>query len=294
MSPVRCHHAPQPRLWSLCDDLYFETSHSFAFARCHARKNDFGNITWLLSVLLLPLVEQVEPNAECSLLLTGNGSLQQLTCDCPGSIITWFTHDVYDPTTTTAGRLVDAFLCSHPLLPMHVAVALLVHPLPPACLSWSSNYQRRSSRIRILEEERRDTMYQSKSYSMMPYIHHVSSMQNEWWPFYYPPYNRKDLSHAPFFLFVSGYASPSCLVGFGRSQLIFSSRLVATHLVDYHVQGAIKLVGAWRREVCPCERKQLLRTLWSQGATLCPSQIGPWHAHSHAHCGKECSLLFDK
>jgi hypothetical protein len=32
----------------------------------------------LLNVLLLPLVEQVEPNAESSLLLTGNGSLQQL------------------------------------------------------------------------------------------------------------------------------------------------------------------------------------------------------------------------
>jgi hypothetical protein len=87
-----------------------------------AMRENFGNITWLLSVLLLPLVQQVEPQVHYC--------LQQMEVSsnlCLPWIITWFTHDIYDPTT--AGRLVDAFLCGHPLLPMYVAVALLVHPL---------------------------------------------------------------------------------------------------------------------------------------------------------------------
>jgi hypothetical protein len=69
---------------------------SFAFARCHAWKYDFGNITWLLNVLLLPLVEQVEPNAKSSLLLTYRKWKSPATCDCPGSIMAWFSHDNND------------------------------------------------------------------------------------------------------------------------------------------------------------------------------------------------------
>mmetsp|Transcript_23720 Transcript_23720/g.27000 ORF Transcript_23720/g.27000 Transcript_23720/m.27000 type:complete len:843 (+) Transcript_23720:113-2641(+) len=41
-------------------------------------------------------------------------------------IITWFSHDIRD--TALAKRLFDAFLVSHPLLPLYVAVAMVCHP----------------------------------------------------------------------------------------------------------------------------------------------------------------------
>jgi len=41
-------------------------------------------------------------------------------------IITWFSHDIRD--TALAKRLFDAFLVSHPLLPLYVAIAMVCHP----------------------------------------------------------------------------------------------------------------------------------------------------------------------
>ena len=41
-------------------------------------------------------------------------------------IITWFSHDIRD--TELAKRLFDAFLVSHPLLPLYMAVAMVCHP----------------------------------------------------------------------------------------------------------------------------------------------------------------------
>jgi hypothetical protein len=88
-----------------------------------ALRENFGNITWLLSVLLLPLVESIEPNVHYMLQITE----VELANVCLPWIITWFTHDIYNPQT--AGRLVDAFVAGHPLLPLYVSVALLTHPI---------------------------------------------------------------------------------------------------------------------------------------------------------------------
>jgi hypothetical protein len=88
-----------------------------------ALRENFGNITWLLSVLLLPLVESIEPNVHYMLQITE----VELSNVCLPWIITWFTHDIYNPQT--AGRLVDAFVAGHPLLPLYVSVALLTHPI---------------------------------------------------------------------------------------------------------------------------------------------------------------------
>ena len=88
-----------------------------------AMRENFGNVTWLLSVLLLPLVEKVDPMVHYVLRL----SQVELSNVCLPWIITWFTHDIYNPMAS--GRLVDAFLSGHPLLPMYFAVALLTHPL---------------------------------------------------------------------------------------------------------------------------------------------------------------------
>lgn len=41
-------------------------------------------------------------------------------------VISWFSHDIHD--TTLVKRLFDAFIVSHPLLPLYMAVAMVCHP----------------------------------------------------------------------------------------------------------------------------------------------------------------------
>lgn len=88
-----------------------------------AMRENFGNITWLLSVILLPLVQMVEANVYYAI----EASQVDLANICLPWVITWFAHDLHDPNT--AGRLVDAFLSGHPLMPIYFAVALLTHPI---------------------------------------------------------------------------------------------------------------------------------------------------------------------
>lgn len=89
-----------------------------------ALKENFSSLTWMLNHLLLPLVEQVDPNVHYQLCLANVVELANLTLPW---VITWFTHDIFDPTT--AGSLVDAFMASHPAFPVYFSVALLTHPL---------------------------------------------------------------------------------------------------------------------------------------------------------------------
>lgn len=87
-----------------------------------ALRENFGNLTWILNHLFLPLVEQVDRHVHYQLL-----SLQvEMSNLILPWMITWLTHDIFH--AETAGRLVDAFMVSHPMLPLYVSVALLVHP----------------------------------------------------------------------------------------------------------------------------------------------------------------------
>lgn len=86
-----------------------------------AMRENFSNVTWLLNLLVLPLVEQIDKHVHFALQEVDLASL------CLPWVITWFTHDVYHPET--AARLADAFMAGHPLLPLYFAVALLTHPV---------------------------------------------------------------------------------------------------------------------------------------------------------------------
>ena len=86
-----------------------------------AMRENFGDVIWLLNLFLMPLVERVDPHVHYAL-----QELQTANFVLPW-IITWFTHDIYNPVI--AGRLADAFLAGHPLLPMYFAIALLTHPV---------------------------------------------------------------------------------------------------------------------------------------------------------------------
>mmetsp|Transcript_53743 Transcript_53743/g.61124 ORF Transcript_53743/g.61124 Transcript_53743/m.61124 type:complete len:514 (+) Transcript_53743:116-1657(+) len=88
-----------------------------------AMRENFVNINWFLSVFLPPLVEKVDPYVHYSLQV----AQVDLATICLPWMITWFTHDIHDPEI--AGRLIDAFLSGHPLMPVYFAVALITHPI---------------------------------------------------------------------------------------------------------------------------------------------------------------------
>ncbi len=113
------------------------TSILMQLAQSHWRdalRENFGNLTWILNHLFLPLVEKAEPFVHYQLQIT---QLEMSNLILPW-MITWFTHDIFD--AETAGRLVDAFVASHPLLCLYFSVALLTHPkLKPDILQADPN-----------------------------------------------------------------------------------------------------------------------------------------------------------
>lgn len=88
-----------------------------------AMRENFSNIDWFLCVLLPPLVEKVDPYVHYALQM----AQVELATICLPWMITWFTHDIHHPET--AGRLIDAFLSGHPLMPIYFAIALITHPI---------------------------------------------------------------------------------------------------------------------------------------------------------------------
>ena len=85
-------------------------------------KNNFSSLQTALKVALFPLLWKLDKKV--------HNHLQD--CDmepffCLSWVITWFSHDVRD--TALVKRLFDAFLCSHPLFPLYVSIAMMLHPI---------------------------------------------------------------------------------------------------------------------------------------------------------------------
>ena len=86
-----------------------------------AMRSDFLALQTGLKIIFMPLLHQLDPYVHAHL----------FDCDmepyfCLSWIITWFAHDVRD--SDVVKRLFDAFLVSHPLLPVYMSVAMLLHP----------------------------------------------------------------------------------------------------------------------------------------------------------------------
>ena len=84
------------------------------------RKN-FDYLTKTLKLVVFPLILELDWEVHDHL----------VDCDitpffCLSWIITWFAHDVRD--TPLVKRLFDAFIASHPLMPLYVSVAMVLHP----------------------------------------------------------------------------------------------------------------------------------------------------------------------
>ena len=86
-----------------------------------ATRQDFTQISTMLDVVFFPLLSCIDEEVHDFL----------LHCDCSADmflpwIITWFAHDVHN--IESISRLFDAFLASHPLMPVYLSVAIVVHP----------------------------------------------------------------------------------------------------------------------------------------------------------------------
>jgi hypothetical protein len=83
---------------------------------------NFKELQTAMRLALMPLIAVNDPDVHAHL----------FDCDmqpffCLSWILTWFAHDIRD--TAAVKRLFDVFLVSHPLMPMYMSVAMVVHPL---------------------------------------------------------------------------------------------------------------------------------------------------------------------
>lgn len=86
-----------------------------------AMRSNFMQLQSALRLVLLPLIGAFD------------SQVHGFLADCEMEpyfalswIITWFSHDIRD--TNLVKRLFDAFLVSHPLFPMYLSVAMVLHP----------------------------------------------------------------------------------------------------------------------------------------------------------------------
>jgi hypothetical protein len=82
----------------------------------------FFELTCALRLTIFPLLERFDRPLNDYLVAAGMEPFFALSW-----ILTWFSHDLKD--TSTATRLFDAFMVSHPLLPIYVAIAMVTHPV---------------------------------------------------------------------------------------------------------------------------------------------------------------------
>lgn len=85
-------------------------------------KDNFEHLTKALRLIVFPLMACLDPEVHQHL----------LDCDmepffCLSWIITWFSHDVRD--TAVVKRLFDFFIVSHPIMPVYMSIAMVLHPV---------------------------------------------------------------------------------------------------------------------------------------------------------------------
>jgi hypothetical protein len=86
-----------------------------------AMSSDFTSLILALRLLIFPMLHNFDPELHAFLVKSKVEPFFALSW-----VITWFSHDIRN--VETASRLVDAFIASHPLLPVYMSVALLLHP----------------------------------------------------------------------------------------------------------------------------------------------------------------------
>lgn len=108
-----------PALWlDLPSAVLLQVSQSHLF---DCMQETFQPLQTSVSLTIFPLLAVLDPHVHQHLSSCEMSPLFVLPW-----ILTWFSHDIRD--TALVKRLFDAFLASHPALPLYVCVAMLLHP----------------------------------------------------------------------------------------------------------------------------------------------------------------------
>ena len=107
------------------DGLGITKSALYKLSLSHFRepmRDSFHEITCVLRVSIFPLMARFDPQVHDYLIEANMEPFFALSW-----VLTWFSHDIKD--VRVAARLFDAFIVSHPLLPIYVTVAMVLHPV---------------------------------------------------------------------------------------------------------------------------------------------------------------------
>lgn len=85
-------------------------------------KSNFLQLQTALRLALFPLISMMDPEVQHHL-----NQAEMEPFFAVSWVLTWFSHDIRD--TELVKRLFDVFLVSHPLLPLYMSVAMIVHPV---------------------------------------------------------------------------------------------------------------------------------------------------------------------
>ena len=106
-------------------DLDLPSSVLLQVSRSHFRdamRSDFQSLSAALRLIMMPLIAALDREVHAKLWEVDMEPFFAISW-----IITWFSHDVRD--TDLVKRLFDCFLVSHPVMPVYMAVAMLLHPV---------------------------------------------------------------------------------------------------------------------------------------------------------------------
>lgn len=87
-----------------------------------AMRSNFMQLQAALRLVLFPLLARFDPEVHAHLYYCDMEPFFALSW-----IITWFSHDIRD--TSLVKRLFDAFIVSHPLFPLYLSAAMILHPV---------------------------------------------------------------------------------------------------------------------------------------------------------------------
>ena len=106
------------------DDLMLASNVLFQISKSHLKdclKSNFLQLQTALRLTLFPLLAKLDREVHDRLY-----DCEMEPYFCLSWIITWFSHEIRD--TELVKRLFDVFLVSHPLFPIYLSVAMIIHP----------------------------------------------------------------------------------------------------------------------------------------------------------------------
>mmetsp|Transcript_14989 Transcript_14989/g.28393 ORF Transcript_14989/g.28393 Transcript_14989/m.28393 type:complete len:825 (-) Transcript_14989:34-2508(-) len=117
--------SPQNSLMAAPPALELPARVLYQVSQSHLRdylKDNFVDLQTALRLTVFPMLAVLDPAVHDQLY-----AAEMQPFFCLSWVITWFAHEIRD--SALVKRLFDAFLVGHPLLPLYVSIAMILHPI---------------------------------------------------------------------------------------------------------------------------------------------------------------------